>query len=52
MHRTLCGTVGVLAALTLWMVCAAPALARVYTFTKVADSAKDGFNRSSAKVTL
>ncbi len=44
MHRTLCGTVGVLAALTLWMVCAAPALARVYTFTKVADSAKDGFN--------
>jgi len=33
-----------LAALTLWMVCAAPALARVYTFTKVADSAKDGFN--------
>src|SRR5438067_2503894 len=44
MHRTLCGTVGVLAALTLWMVGAAPALARVYTFTKVADSAGDGFD--------
>ena len=47
MHRTLCGTVGVLAALTLWMVCAAPALARVYTFTKVADSTRDGFDPSS-----
>jgi hypothetical protein len=47
MHRTLCGTVGVLAALTLWMVCAAPALALVYTFTKVADSTRDGFDPSS-----
>jgi len=36
-----------LAALTLWMVCAAPALARVYTFTKVADSTRDGFDPSS-----
>ena len=44
MHRTRCGPWGVLAALTLWMVCTAPASARVYTFTKVADSAKDGFN--------
>jgi len=32
------------AALTLWMVCTAPASARVYTFTKVADSAPDGFD--------
>src|SRR5262249_25574503 len=44
MHRTLCGTVGVWGVLPLWMVGAAPAVAQGYTFTKVADSARDGFD--------
>jgi hypothetical protein len=44
MRRTLHGLLGFLVVLGLFVAQSAPAYAQVYTFTKVADSAEDGFS--------
>src|SRR6185503_11627907 len=44
MYRALCSAFAVLMALTVSLGFAAPAHARAYTFTRVADSARDGFD--------